>query len=65
MNNKANISEFSKLKEKEILLYPYFHFKLLKNIAVNVKAGNIYKNICQIEVEEIPIKIFDFRIFWL
>lgn len=63
--NKADISDFSCFpNEEEVLLYPYFHFKVIKNAPREVLIGNRFKTICEIEVEEIENKKINFSILW-
>jgi len=64
LNNKANIENKSSMDESEVLLYPYFHFRVIKNSPSLVKVKGTFRTICQIELEEIPIKVFKIKIIW-
>lgn len=63
--NKTDITDFSAYpKEEEVLLYPYFHFKVIKNSPIKLKIGNLYKPVCQIELQELKTKILEFQLIW-
>ena len=64
LSNKADISNNSSCDEQEILLFPYFHFRVIKNAPCLVKMEGFNGTICQIDIEEIPTKVFSFRIIW-
>ena len=64
-SNKLNLMKYSFVKEeKEILLLPYFNFKVLASEPKKVEIKNIKKNFCKICIEEIDRNILDINIVW-
>ena len=66
ISNKLNISKFSKFpSEQEVLLLPYFSFKVTRNQPFKKDINGLSRTISIIEVEEIDRKIFKFWILWI
>ena len=62
-SNKINL--FNKVAQaQEILLLPYFNFKVLHSEPKKVEICKKNKNICKIYIEEIEKIIFDISIVW-
>lgn len=63
--NKADISSLSYFKEEEeVLLFPYFHFRVISNSPRKIQVGCVFKTICEIKVEEIKENIINFSVLW-
>ena len=63
--NKADISKYSRFKyEEEVLLYPYFSFKVISNYPRRIKINNTITTVCKIKIEETNTRIFNYNIIW-
>lgn len=61
ISNKFDISTISRYKkENEILLLPYFYFKVLRNEPIKIKN----KNVCVIEIKEYSEDRVPRRVLW-
>ena len=63
--NKIDISEISDYEEKEILLLPYFYFKVMKCSSFTVEVNGKKKEVLKICLKELKTQIFNFKIVWL
>lgn len=63
--NKIDISKISDYEEKEILLLPYFYFKVMKCSSFTVKVNGKDKEVLKINLKELKTQIFNFKIVWL
>ena len=65
-SNKIDISKFSMFpEEQEMLLLPYFSFRVKSNQPVKIEVNGKCRTVCRIEVEEIDRKVIKFWIVWL
>ena len=63
--NKIDISKYSKFPDElEVLLLPYFSFRVIRNQPFKRAIKGKSRTICQIEVEERDLKVFNFWVVW-